>query len=307
MRIFVTGATGVLGRRAVPRLIAAGHDVTAVARSQEKADRLRALGASPAVVDLFDASAVRVAVAGHDAVVNLATSIPPMSRAALRRSWADNDRLRTEASRHLVEAALATGAQLFVQESISFLYAEGGDRWLDENAPVEPAGVTASAEVAEAEAARFTSGGGHGLVLRFGQFVASDSGHLLDQLPILRRGLLPLFGDHAGYESFIAVEDAADAVVAALDAPAGTYNVTDGEPLTRAAHAAILTEVLGRRVRLPPALVGSIPALEVRARSQRVSNGRLREATTWRPACASMREQWPTLIAALGREVDRVA
>src|SRR5690242_528809 len=122
MRIFVAGATGILGRRAVADLVAAGHSVTAVVRSDAKADVARALGAEPVRVSLFDPEALRAAVAGHDAVCNLATHIPPLSRAADPRAWNENNRIRSEASGNLVDAALAAGASVYVQESIAFLY-----------------------------------------------------------------------------------------------------------------------------------------------------------------------------------------
>src|SRR5437588_3795696 len=107
MKVFVAGATGVLGRRAVARLVEAGHDVTAVARGPEKAALVRGLGATPVEVDLFDADAVAAAVVGHDVVCNLATSIPPIRKAAMPSAWATNDRIRREASRNLVDGAMA--------------------------------------------------------------------------------------------------------------------------------------------------------------------------------------------------------
>ncbi|MDQ1374325.1 MAG: hypothetical protein QOJ09_1663, partial [Actinomycetota bacterium] len=116
MRIFVAGATGVLGRRAVARLVEAGHDVTGVARNEDKAALVRSLGATPVTVDLFDPAAVKSAADGHEVVMNLATHIPNLSRAAMPRAWAENDRIRSEASRNLVDAALASGAGRFVQE-----------------------------------------------------------------------------------------------------------------------------------------------------------------------------------------------
>src|SRR5690606_37512979 len=97
--VFVAGATGVIGRPAVRSLLADGHEVTAVARSPEKAADLRAMGARPVTVDLFDATAVKEATAGHTAIVNLATRIPPSSKAWRAGAWAENERLRTEAAR----------------------------------------------------------------------------------------------------------------------------------------------------------------------------------------------------------------
>ena len=102
MRVFVAGATGVLGRAAVPLLREAGHEVTGTARTPEKEYLLRALGANPVSVDLFDASAVHAAVAGHDAVVHAATKIPPIMRMRSAGRWKENNRLRTEATKHLV-------------------------------------------------------------------------------------------------------------------------------------------------------------------------------------------------------------
>lgn len=307
MRVFVAGATGVLGRRVVDRLVADDHEVTAVSRSPGKDDRLRRSGAAPVRLDLFDSAAVAVAVAGHDAVLNLATAIPPVDRMALRRAWHDNDRLRSEASRVLVDAALSAGAGRYVQESITFLYADQGDRWIDESGPVDAAGVTATAGEAEAQAARFTSAGGVGVALRFAQFVASDSSHLRDLLPIIERGWLPLVGDHDGYESYVDADDAAAAVVAALDAPAGVYNVADDEPLTRREHAAVVSEAVGRPVRLPPSIVGALPPLRVKARSQRIVNRSLTTAVSWRPRRASMREGWPAVLSAVREEARRAA
>src|SRR5918998_2734464 len=107
MKLFVAGATGVLGWRSVKRLVEAGHDVTGIARSDEKAALLERLGAAPARVDLFDAGAVKGAVDGSEAVLNLATHIPPTSKYALPGVWKENDRIRTEGARNLVDAALA--------------------------------------------------------------------------------------------------------------------------------------------------------------------------------------------------------
>lgn len=110
MRIFLAGATGVIGARLVPLLVSAGHDVTGVARTEPKRRRMEQLGAAPVSVDLFDPLAVRRAVAGHEAVINMATSIPPSSKALLPGAWRANDRIRTVASANLAEAAQAAGA-----------------------------------------------------------------------------------------------------------------------------------------------------------------------------------------------------
>lgn len=178
MKVFVTGATGAIGRPTVPLLTAAGHEVTAVVRSPEKRAQVEAAGAAGVEVDLFDAAAVRQAVAGHDAVVNLVTNIPPMTQAGRPSAWATNDRLRREASAHLVDGAIAAGAARLVQESIVFSYPDSGDRWIDaESMSPEPSPTVRSALVAEAQAQRFTDAGGTGVVLRFGMFYGPGLAH----------------------------------------------------------------------------------------------------------------------------------
>ena len=126
MKIFVAGATGVLGRATIPRLVAAGHDVTGIARSADAARRLEAVGARVARVSLFDPSALEEAVAGHDAVINLATAIPSGADATKSEAWAENNRVRSEGSTNLAAAARAAGATVYIQESIAFLYTDHG-------------------------------------------------------------------------------------------------------------------------------------------------------------------------------------
>ena len=205
MKIFVTGATGVLGRRAVAQLLAAGAEVTGVARTRAKGDGLRALGANPVEVSLFDRDALSAAVAGHHVVCNLATAVPTGEQAGGQDAWKDNHRIRREGARNLVDAALHAGAERYIQESIALLYADGGDLFLDESAAVGPTAITEPALAAEAEAARFAQHGGVGVALRFGTFYGFDSAHTIDTIEArparrlhragTRRRLLAL-GDH---------------------------------------------------------------------------------------------------------------
>src|SRR5687768_1345101 len=106
MKVFLTGATGTLGRPTARALIEAGHEVRGTARGEEKAQLLRSLGAEPVSVNLFDAEAVKAAVAGSEAVFHFATKIPPLTRVRWKRAWRENDRLRGEATRILVDAAV---------------------------------------------------------------------------------------------------------------------------------------------------------------------------------------------------------
>lgn len=301
MKVFVAGATGDLGRRVVPLLGAAGHDVTGVARSPEKADLLRRAGATPVEVDIFDRSALESVVAGHDVVVNIATHVPSTARSLLPRATREHERIRTEGARALAAAALASGAQRYVQESLTFPYADGGDRWLDESAEwVVPETFTA-VTAAESAAAGVTESGATGVVLRFALLHSPDGHVTRDSLRFARSGLALVPGDPSAYLAAVHVDDAASAVVAALDVPSGVYNVTDDDPLTRSEYVEALARAVGRRrVTAPQRLlrIAGGSRVEVLGRSQRVSNRTLKTLTGWAPTYPSMREALPAVAGA---------
>ena len=301
MKVFVTGATGVVGRRLVPLLVQAGHQVTTVARTPEKAAALNGAGARPVAVDLFAADGVRRAVAGHDAVVNMATHIPrSVTRMMLPGAWRENDRIRREGSTVLVDAALAAGASRFIQESFAPMYPDCGDEWIDEAVPPRPVRYNRSTLDAELSAARFTHGGGAGVVLRFAGFYGPDASHVPDLIRFTKRGMAPLPGPADAYFSSLALDDAATAVVAALGVPAGIYNVAENDPVRRREFADVVADGLGvPRPRMQPGWMTKVmgSAGELFARSVRVSNRKLREASGWAPRYPSIREGWPALLA----------
>ncbi len=297
MKVFVTGGTGVVGTRAVPALVAAGHEVSAVARSAEKAELVRAMGATPVAVDLFDADAVRRGLEGHGGVVHLATSIPSMVKAARSSAWAVNDRLRSAVSNLLVDAALGAGATRYVQESIAFPYRDQGDAWIDEDGPVDHDRVFRSAADAEAATARFSGSGVDGVVLRFAQLHGSGSTHVATFNALARRRINPFLGPPDAYTSFVHADDAGAAVAAALEVPAGVYNVADDAPLTRAEAGRVVAEALGVEPprAVPAAGRAMMPSLAKELmKSLRISNARLKQASRWRPAHPSIRGSWWT-------------
>jgi nucleoside-diphosphate-sugar epimerase len=303
MRIFLAGATGVIGARLVPLLVSAGHDVTGVTRTEAKRRRMDQLGATPVSVDLFDPLAVRKAVAGHEAVINMATSIPPSSKALLPGAWRANDRIRTVASTNLAEAAHAAGATRFIQESFAPIYPDRGDEWIYEHTPVRPARYNRSTLNAERAAEGVTERGGTGVVLRFAFFYGHDSSFTHDMITYVRKGWAPALGSPSGYVSSISHDDAARAVVAALDLPGGVYNVVDDEPLRRREFYDTLAAALGvAPPKFPPAwlsrITGSIG--ETLARSQRISNAKLKSHSDWRPRTLSVGQGWPALVERMG-------
>lgn len=199
MRLLVTGGSGVLGRATIPLLRAQGHEIDAPA---------------PTELDLFDPVAVAGAVDGAAAILHLATRIPPRERAGEKEAWREDDRLRAEASRLLVDAALAAETEAYLQPSITFLYPAEGV--VDEETPLgEVPEHLRSALAAEEETARFAAAGRRGVVLRLGLLDGPGTGN---ELPDLR------------YGSTLHVADAGRALVAALALPSGTFNVCrDGE------------------------------------------------------------------------------
>jgi nucleoside-diphosphate-sugar epimerase len=301
MKVFVTGATGAIGRFVVPELLRAGHEVSALARSDEKAAQLEQQGARAVRASLFDEAALKDAFGGHDAVCNLATSIPPVAKSASLKNWAENDRIREEGSAAVVSAALAAGVKRVVQESITFMYPDRGSNWIDESVPLDAPLLGRAVVVAEENNARFTREGGTGVVLRFGLFYGPGSEHTDQFLMAAKRHVGPVAGPGRAYQSSIHLEDAAAAVVAALGLPAGTYNVTDDEPLTKKAYAKAIAAAVGRRTwfRFPGRLI-SLGGKKsgFMTRSQRVSNKAIKAASHWAPKYPSAREGWEAIVDA---------
>lgn len=303
MRVFVTGATGAIGRRAVPLLLEGGHAVTAVGRSAEKRTALERLGGRAVDVDLFDPQALQRAVTGHDAIVNLATHMPSSTfRMMFRSQWRENDHVRRDGSRAIVDAALAAGVPRVIQESFGLIYPDSGAEWIDERTPIAPAPYNDSTVDAERSAERFTASGRLGVVLRFAALYGPDD-FAREMLSFVRRGWSPLPCPEAYYSS-VAQDDAATAVVAALGVPAGIYNVVDDEPLTRREFVDAMASAIGAKPpRFGPAwtahLMGAVG--ELMSRSERISNAKLRHASGWAPRWTSARAGWPHVVAELRR------
>lgn len=299
MKVFVAGATGVIGRRLVPLLVASGASVSAVARTNAKAAQLKKQGATPVRVDLFDPAAIDKAVEGHDAVINVATKIPTGLKIFLPRAFNENARIRTEASQNLALAAINTRARTFIQESFAPTYPDRGDEWIDESVPIQPTNYVRSVLDAESAAAEFTKSGGTGVVLRFSLFYGPDP-ITLSLVDSVKRGLAPAFGAPDAYMSSIWLDDAASAVFAALSVPSGTYNVTDDAPMRkREAFDLLARELEVKAPRMLPrwaaSMLGSVS--ETLGRSQRMSNAKFRQAANWSPKVPSLREGWKRLVS----------
>jgi nucleoside-diphosphate-sugar epimerase len=303
MRVFVAGATGVIGRQLVPMLLAEGHEVSAMTRSPEKADALRAGGAETVIADALDGDAVLAVVrqARPDAVIHQLTAIPPrLDPRKIVRDFELTDRLRTEGTGHLLAAARDAGAGRIIAQSIAFAYNPGPPGSVHGEADpltTDPPAQFRRSAAAIAELERTVLGAG-GQVLRYGYFYGPGSSIARDGTigrEVTRRRL-PIIGGGGGVWSFIHVHDAASATVAALaDDRPGVYNVVDDEPARVSQWIPALADALGapapRRVPalIARALAGSYGVMTM-TRAQGASNELVKRELGWTPRYASWRE-----------------
>jgi nucleoside-diphosphate-sugar epimerase len=304
MRVFVAGATGVIGRSLVPQLRAAGHDVTAMTRSPERADQLAEQGAEPVVCDAFDAGGVEraVAEAKPDVVVNELTDIPKaLNPRKFEEQFATNDRLRREGTGNLMRAAEAAGARRLIAQSIAFAYAPADrlraeDDALFEDAPA-PWGQSVAA-VRTLEEQTLGSETVEGVVLRYGYFYGPGTAYAGDgsTAAMVRKRAFPIVAGGTAVYSFIQVDDAAAATVAALDRGApGIYNVVDDDPAPvrdwLPEYAAALEARPPRKVpRFVARLGGGRLGVYMLTGLQGATNGKAKRELGWSPRWPSWRQ-----------------
>jgi nucleoside-diphosphate-sugar epimerase len=306
MRVLVVGATGVIGRAAIPRLIEAGHQVIGLARTPEKLLLVDRMGADAARGDILDAAIVRRVLLDRspDIVVNLATAIP-MSLKIDPKEWELNNRIRTTGTLNLLRACEAAGVSLLVQESVGYVCESRGTDWITEtSARSAHPFLTATVEMEDIVRA----GPVPSTLLRFGALLSADSWHTQQSVAALRRGMLPIIGQGEGYLSLIHAGDAAQAIVCAVqrrEAAAGeTYNVTDDAPATMAEvfpfAAGALNAPMPKSV--PPFLarmvVGSL-TLDILTASYRMSNAKIRAELGFSPQFPTFQEIWKEIATAL--------
>lgn len=300
MKIFVAGAAGAIGRRLVPQLVANGHHVTATTRSRAKLGELRALGAEPVTLDGLDGAAVGEAVsrAEPEVIVHQMSALAGGTNLKKFDKWfATTNRLRTTGTQHLLAAAEAAGVERFVAQSYTgWTNARSGGRVKTEEDALDPdpakhqresiAGIrfverTVPAAVPE------------GIVLRYGNFYGPGASEEL--VDLVRKRQMPLIGDGAGVWSWIHLDDAAAATVAAVErGEAGVYNIVDDEPAPVSDWLPYLADVVGAKPPLHvPNWVGRMAAGEVTVRwmtqARGSSNDKAKRALDWRPSWATWR------------------
>lgn len=275
MRILVVGATGVLGRNVIPRLLERGHAVRAVVRRTEQAGILRGLGVETFPGDILDQDSLYVAARGCDAALHLATAIPRTPGG----DWSANDRIRREGTRHLLAAAALARVPRYLQQSITFLYGDTGTTIVDESAALRPsARIQSAADMEELVRAASLEW----VILRGGSFYGPGTGREDDWRAQARAGTLRLPGDGSALLSLIHVADMARAVVRAVEsAPAQTVaNVVDDQPV---AYRALYGYVAAQAGMLDPAAGGPPTA------SLACANAHIKGLLGWQPAYPTYR------------------
>jgi nucleoside-diphosphate-sugar epimerase len=305
MKVFVAGATGVIGKQLVPLLVAAGHEVVGMTRTVSKQAMLHELGAVPVVADALDPVQVGEAVgrAKPDVIVHQLTAIGALDLRHFDRDFALTNRLRTEGTDHLLSAGQAVGVRRFVAQSNSaFTYARTGSAVKGEEDPLDPSPAsemrTMLAAIRHLEEAVLGAEWTDGIVLRYGAFYGpgTSMGPGEEQFEMIRKRKFPLVGNGGGVWSFVHVADAAEATVAAVERGSrGVYNVVDDDPAPVAQWLPALAQTLGAKkpMRVPRFIgrlfageAGAVMMTELRG----ASNAKAKRELAWRPAHASWRQ-----------------
>jgi nucleoside-diphosphate-sugar epimerase len=306
MRVFVAGATGAIGKQLVPRLVAAGHEVHGMTRSESKQTMLSELGAVPVIADALDPDQVAEAVgsARPDVIVHELTAIGALDMRHFDRDFALTNRLRTEGTDHLLSAGQAVGVRRFVAQGIAGYgaYARTGGPIKTEEDPLDSAPAREMRETLAAirhlEQAVLDARWTEGIVLRYGAFYGPGTSLAPgeEQFELVRKRKFPLVGDGGGVWSFIHVADAAAATVAAVEhGGRGVYNVVDDDPAPVAEWLPALAQELGAKTPMRvPRFIGRLFAGEagvvMMTGLRGASNAKAKRELRWRPAHASWRQ-----------------
>jgi 2-alkyl-3-oxoalkanoate reductase len=310
MKVFLAGASGALGKRLIPRLVEHGHSVVGTTRSEQKAALLWDLGARPVVLDALDRDAVVAAVAEAepDAIIHELTALSGVDFRKFEKSFELTDRLRSEGTDNLLAAAEAAGVKRFVAQSYAgWPYERRGGPVKSEQEPLDPHPAPQTRRSLEAirhlECAVTAAGG---TVLRYGGFYGPGTGleREGEQLELVRKRKFPLVGAGRGVWSFVHIDDAAAATVAALEhGQPGIYNIVDDDPAPVAEWLPYLAEVAGAKppLHLPlwlGRLVGGEHMVVLMDEARGASNEKARRELGWEPSHHSWREGFPEALAA---------
>lgn len=310
MKVFVAGANGAVGKRLVPQLIASGYEVVAMTRSPQHVESLRAAGAEAVVADALDRSAIMKALkrAEPEVVIHELTALTGVKNyRQFDNEFALTNRLRTEGTDYLLEAARAVGARRFIAQSFgNWNYARTGAEPKTEEDPLDPTPPRNQQNSLQAirhlERAVLGAGGVEGIALRYGNLYGPGTGFAAkgDIAATVRKRGFPIVGDGAGVWSFIHVDDAASATIAAIGRGApGVYNVADDEPAPVSIWLPELARALGAKppqhipVWLGRLVIGEV-GVSLMTQIRGASNAKARRELGWAPSYATWRQGFRT-------------
>jgi nucleoside-diphosphate-sugar epimerase len=313
MKVFVAGGTGVVGVRLVPALVARGHEVVATTRSPSKGERLRSMGAEPVVLDAFDESAVKEALArfAPEVIVNELTALPDrVDMRRIERDFEATNRLRTEGNDHLVRAAQDVSARRFVAQSYAaWPYERRGGPVKTEDDPLDPDPPRELHRALDAirhlERAVLGAADLDGVALRYGAFYGPDTSLAVggSVVETIRARRFPIVGSGEGVWSFVHIDDAASATLAAIEGEAtGVFNVTDDEPAAVREWLPVLADAIGapspRHIPtwLARPLIGQA-GVAAMTNIRGASNAKVKREFGWSPSHPSWREGFRTALA----------
>ena len=304
MKVFIAGASGVLGRRLTRQLTARGHSVIGQVRSAKAESAVKAAGGEPRHADLFDAESLSKAAEDCDTVVHAVTSIPTKRKPAAA-DWAMNDHIRRKGTRCLTEAAAKIGAKTYLQQSVAWIARPKDDSAFDEDSPAVPDPAIQSGIDAEMIAREAGSVDGFTVaILRGGYFYDSESAHTRIIADALRKRQMPVMGTGDAVWAMIHSDDAASAFVAVVEQPKnGVWHVVDNELVPVREFLGEFAARLGARpprrvpVWLAKWLAGE-QAVAYFTRGTRTTNARLRRDFAWTPRYPTYREGLDQIVAA---------
>lgn len=311
MKIFITGATGVLGQPTLRLLVARGHDVTALARDETRAQIIRDAGATPCVGDLFDENFIRDAVRGADSILHLATAIPKKASPG-KNDWALNDRIRIQGTRNLLNAAQKQPLHSFVIQSVAFLYGDTRGVWKREDDPL-PRKIARPLQSA-AEMERHALADYHAyetpvVILRGATFYGPTAPSTRAMLQAIQQRRLPILGSGNQYWHWIYVDDMARACVIAAEhpAPGEIFNVADDW----AFHAADGLNYIAAQLNAPAPFKMTVAlgrlllgdSATFRVQSARYRTDKIKKMLGWAPKYPTYREGMAEILRQMGKRV----
>jgi nucleoside-diphosphate-sugar epimerase len=313
MRVFIAGASGVLGRRLVRQFAARGHSVIGLVRSPKAEIAVQDAGGEPRQADLFDADSLARAAEGCDTVIHAATAIPVKAKTT-PADWAMNDHIRRKGTRCLTEAAAKIGARTYLQQSVVWVARPRNESPFTEDSAAVPEPTIQSAIDAEKIAREAESMEDFTVaILRGGYFYDSESPHTRMLGEALRERKMPIIGSGDALWAMIHTDDAAGAFVAAAEKPAsGIWHIVDNELVSARAFLNEFAADLGapspRRfpVWLAKRFAGE-QAIAYFTRYTRTSNARFRLHFDWTPRYPTYREGLQQIIAEWKKQNSKTA